>query len=102
MKDYAKGFYNSTAWRKCQKVYLSSVDGLCERCKALGIVQPADIVHHKIYITPENITNPNITLNFDNLEALCQTCHNKEHHGASEVGKDLMFDPNGDLIHRGD
>ena len=101
MKEYSRKFYNSTAWRKCQKSYLSSVDGLCERCKAQGKVQPADIVHHKTYITPENINDANITLNWDNLEALCQDCHNKEHHGADQVAEGLMFDANGDLVTRG-
>jgi hypothetical protein len=46
----------------------------CERCGAA-----ANVVHHKIYITPLNINDPDITLNFDNLEALCHNCHNKEH-----------------------
>lgn len=37
------------------------------------------IVHHKCYIDTTNIYNPDITLNFDNLELLCLDCHNKEH-----------------------
>lgn len=48
---------------------------LCERCG-----EPAKIVHHKIWLTPKNIHEQSITLCWDNLEALCQDCHNKEHH----------------------
>lgn len=74
MKEYAKGFYRSMAWRKCRDAYFIKRNGICERCGNAGV-----IVHHKIYITPENINNPKITLNFDYLELLCCDCHNKEH-----------------------
>ncbi|WML38694.1 HNH endonuclease [Neobacillus sp. OS1-2] len=96
MKDYAKKFYKSKAWKKCRTSYFASKYGLCERCAG-----PGKIVHHVKYITPENITDPNITLNHGNLELLCQDCHNKEHHeryNATAYG--LMFDINGDLVRK--
>lgn len=74
MKDYAKSFYLSQSWRACRDAYFRKQNGVCERCGNAG-----DIVHHKCYINPDNINNPKITLNFDNLELLCQDCHNKEH-----------------------
>jgi len=40
---------------------------------------PAEIVHHKIELTPDNIDNPKITLGFDNLEAVCRECHSSIH-----------------------
>ena len=79
MKEYAKEFYKSKRWQKCREAYLRSVGGLCERCAKQGIIKAAVIVHHKIYITPSNINNPEVALNFDNLEALCRDCHNQEH-----------------------
>ena len=93
-KEYAKKFYNSKAWKDCRAAYIKSVFGLCERCMA-----PGRIVHHIQYITPENINDPNITLSFDNLEYLCQDCHNKEHH-ASELNTmdGLRFDRNGFVV----
>ena len=81
MKDYAKTFYKSAAWKRTQAAYMKSVGGLCERCKANGLIVPAKIVHHKTYITPESITDPSITLSWANLESLCQSCHNAEHMG---------------------
>ena len=75
MKEYAESFYKSPAWRDCRKAYLKSVGGLCERCLAKGLYVPGVIVHHKIYITPDNITDPNIVLNFENLELVCRDCH---------------------------
>lgn len=74
---------------------MSSKNGICERCGA-----PARIVHHREYITPENINDPDITLNWDNLEALCQDCHNKEHFVAGATAPGLMFDSSGNLIKR--
>jgi hypothetical protein len=55
-------------------------------------------VHHRIWLTPENINDPNVSLNHENLELLCQDCHNKEHHETEPVAEGLRFDENGDLI----
>lgn len=77
--EETKGFYKTTAWKRCRAAYIKSVGGLCERCLKDGLIVPGYIVHHKCYLTPENITNPNVTLNWDNLEYLCLDCHNKEH-----------------------
>lgn len=75
MKAWAKSFYQALDWETTRAAYLISQDYICERCG-----EPAKVVHHKRYITRENIGDTNITLNWDNLEALCQDCHNKEHH----------------------
>ena len=82
MKEYteaAKQFYKSQAWTKCREAYIKSVGGLCERCLAKGLIVPGYIVHHKCYLNSDNITDPSITLNFDNLEFVCQSCHNAIH-----------------------
>lgn len=66
---------------------------MCERChSALGF-----IVHHKKYITPENINDPNITLSWDNLEYICQDCHNIEH-SEKFVGLRYTFGPDGQIV----
>lgn len=60
---------------------------------------PGDEVHHKVYLTPDNINDPETTLSWDNLELLCAACHSKEHnekHGV--LREDVMFDENGDLV----
>ena len=96
MKDYARTFYKSVAWRNCRDSYFTHRHGLCERCSS-----PGKIVHHKKYITPENINDPDITLSFNNLELLCQDCHNREHHEKNSVTVfGLFFDENGDLVQK--
>ena len=43
---------------------------------------------------PQKIYISGITLNFDNLEALCQECHNKEHFQKYNTA---IFDANGNM-----
>ena len=102
-REFAISFYNSKAWKKCREAYKQSVNGLCERCLVNGKYVPGDEVHHKIYLTPENINNPDVTLNWDNLILLCASCHSKEHNDKfSPLREDVMFDENGDLVRRDD
>lgn len=79
MRDFAKPFYKSQAWLHCRFAYAKSRGGLCENCLAKGIYRPGEIVHHLIHITPENVTDPNVTLNWDNLVLLCRDCHGEAH-----------------------
>lgn len=79
MKDFAKPFYTSKAWARCREAYAKSKRGLCERCLSDGLVNPGEIVHHKIHLTPGNINDPKITLGWDNLELVCRNCHAEIH-----------------------
>ena len=79
--DIQQAFYKSKAWQKCRAAYIAKAGGLCERCLARGYYVPGYIVHHKEYIDLDNITDPEVLLSFDNLEYLCQECHNQEHFG---------------------
>lgn len=92
-KPYARKFYSSKRWRDCRNGYMASVHYICERCGGL-----AEICHHIEHITPENIHNDFITLNWDNLEACCRDCHAKEHNGGFVTQRGLTFDSNGNLI----
>jgi 5-methylcytosine-specific restriction endonuclease McrA len=95
MREFAKHFYHSKAWKQCRLSYIASVHGLCERCEAGG-----KIVHHKIYLNEENIHDPAITLSHDNLELLCQDCHNAEHMKRGAIAKGLRFDDDGQIVRR--
>ena len=92
MKQYAKKFYKSKAWQDCRVAFFTSRFGLCEHCGAGGV-----IVHHKTGLTPQNINDPSLSLNWDNLELLCLLCHNKTH-GSGSTSKDTIFDAAGNLI----
>lgn len=62
---------------------------VCERCG-----RPAVICHHKKYLNDKNFMDPSISLSFDNLEALCQDCHNKEHSLKRPL---VLFNGNGEV-----
>ncbi len=89
-REFSKAFYKSKAWERTRIAYNKYKCGICERCGSAG-----DIVHHKIHITPHNINNPKITLDWTNLELLCQDCHNKEHF---KQKRRYSFDKNGNIV----
>jgi len=93
MKDFAESFYKSKAWRKLRDyIYYDRDHRICVRCGESG-----KIVHHKIWLTAENINDPLISLNEENLETLCETCHSIEHNGQKPLDGELMFDEDGDI-----
>ena len=93
-KGNAMRFYDSKAWRKLSKAFLCSKNYICERCGS-----PAEVAHHKIYLTAANIDDCKISMNSDLLEALCLDCHNTEHFGAGGVtAEGLVFDDYGELV----
>ena len=79
MKPFAEAFYNSPAWKSTREAYKKSRGGLCEICYGKGLIRPGVIVHHKIHLTPENITDINTALSFDNLQLVCRECHAQIH-----------------------
>ena len=58
---------------------MKSVGGLCEVCLLNGVYEPAVIIHHKVFLTPQNVQDPNISLNWSNLQAVCRKCHGEIH-----------------------
>ena len=98
----ATGFYNSTAWRNTRRDYTQSVGGLCERCLAKGLITPADLVHHKIPLTQDNIKDLKVSLGWSNLQALCRQCHAEVHEEmyAERTGRRYRIDKSGKVIIR--
>lgn len=89
MKKYAEAFYKGKQWKKVSSLYMTQQHYICERCGGVG-----SICHHKKYITPWDINNPDATLNMDNLGCLCQECHNQEH--SAKVSR-AIFDDDGNM-----
>jgi len=79
VQSFARAFYMSWPWIKCSRAYRKEKGGICERCAKKGLIVPGMEVHHKIKLTPENINDPMVALNWDNLELLCKDCHLMEH-----------------------
>ena len=70
--------------------------GLCEECRD----KPGYIVHHKRALTPDNITDPDVSLSYSNLEFVCKDCHDQfDGHGvAKSLTQKIFFDAAGDPI----
>lgn len=79
MQPWAESFYKSKAWQRCRRLVWQRDHGLCVDCMKRGIIKPAEIVHHIIELTPDNISDPRITLNPSNLVSLCRECHSLRH-----------------------
>ena len=99
-KPFAKKFYNSKEWINCRTSYISTVHGLCEHCLERGDHVPGYIVDHIEALTPENIEDPLVSLNHDNLQYLCLPCHNVKTFGkdVEVIREGLIFNEEGNLI----
>lgn len=79
-RKQADSFYLSKAWRTVRAEALRRDHGMCVRCMERfmnGGEKPrlAVIVHHK----KSRKEYPELELELDNLESLCDICHNREH-----------------------
>ncbi len=79
-RKQADPFYLSKAWRTVRAEALRRDHGMCVRCMERfmnGGEKPrlAVIVHHK----KSRKEYPELELDLDNLESLCDICHNREH-----------------------
>ena len=99
-RDFAKAFYNSKEWQMVRESVLRRDNFLCIHCG-----RPAEEVHHIKHLSPDNIMNPAVTLNMDNLVSLCRDCHFEAHRGEHASGRkskdeapEYIFDENGQLI----
>ncbi len=86
-------FYRSDDWKRARAIKIALAGGLCQKCSSIGVE-----VHHVIHITPQNVTDPNITLNQENLLLLCRECHNEEHNRFKKTKQ--KFDKNGNLLEK--
>lgn len=71
----ADAFYHSDEWRKTRTSVLIRDNYLCTRCLADGVLKKAEVVHHIVELKDDWSKR----LKIDNLESLCDSCHNKHH-----------------------
>lgn len=82
MADKIHAFYCSGPWRKLSYKLKIERGGKCERCPFVAATEKEWsmlIGHHKIELTDDNVDDPTVALNPDNVEIICLNCHNKEH-----------------------
>ena len=67
-------FYQTKQWRNLSKSYRVS-HPYCEQCYQRGIIRPAEICDHIIEVRKDWDKR----LDWDNLQSLCQQCHEMKH-----------------------
>lgn len=85
-------FYRSDRWYDARRAVIRRANGRCEKCGAVGIE-----VHRIVHLTNDNVDNPNISINLDNLILLCKECHNKIHGRFTNTQK-YKFDEEGNPV----
>lgn len=98
MKEFAAKLYKSRQWQKTREAYAKSVGYLCEDCLKKGLYKPGEIVHHRTHLTPENITDPRIALDWNNLRLVCRDCHASIHKSKGKFN--YYFDENGNVLEK--
>ena len=86
-------FYKSDVWHKVREEVILRAKGRCEVCG-----KPGTEVHHKIHLTLDNVDDPSIALNLDNLLLLCKECHNKMHGRFNGRLPKYKWNEDGDLV----
>ena len=105
-QEFSTPFYHSKAWKTTQEAYMAAsieVPGVgvcppyaCERCFQAGRLTAAEIVHHIVWLTPENVNDPDIAINPDNLMRVCRDCHAAIHYPGFE--QRVRFGENGEVL----
>jgi hypothetical protein len=72
-RKWLEDFYNNKRWRRLRAAYFYA-NPLCEECERNGLLVAARQVHHKITMWEA----PDLGYDWDNLEALCISCHNRK------------------------
>lgn len=107
MREFARPFYHSKSWKTTRDAYMRAIvrtdggglcpPGMCEMCFDRGEIVPADIVHHRTWLSEQNINDPSITLSWDNLMRVCRDCHARIHY-PDEFSQRVSFDASGRVV----
>lgn len=75
-----KSFYASPAWGRLRLALIAERGPVCQKCGET-VSEPRDLIaHHTKELTSENVNDASISLNPENIELICFSCHSKEHH----------------------
>ena len=109
-QKFSKPFYNSKAWQQIREYILKRDNYMCQCEECKGEKEPADEVHHIIWLNRKNIHDPMIALHESNLMSINRDCHFRTHkqqkiHGTKkkssnygDVIEGYEFDENGYVV----
>lgn len=89
-----KQFYATRLWKDTRQQVLHDALFTCADCNSR-----ASEVHHVTALTEANVDDWNISLNPNNLLALCTSCHSKRTNGyTGDVGEQYRFNEYGEVV----
>jgi 5-methylcytosine-specific restriction endonuclease McrA len=92
-KPWANGLYASAAWGRIRRYVIARERGRCQACG-----RPAKICDHIIELTEGNIHDYRIALNPDNVQLLCQACHNTKTHKTPAMPAGIRIADDGSIV----
>ncbi|WP_239255406.1 HNH endonuclease [Listeria ilorinensis] len=82
-KEKRLRFYKSGPWKRVRQDVLERDNYECQECKRSGRVT-TKVTTELVKLDVDHIKDlehyPELALDLDNLETLCQVCHNRKHH----------------------
>ena len=106
-RDFARKVYRGKRWERARSVAMSRQvkmdDGrvcppyMCEMCFQRSIMKTAEIVHHKVHLSRDNIDDPEICYGLDNLMRVCRDCHAEVHY-PDDYRPRVAFDSDGNVV----
>lgn len=90
-QEWARKLYLSKAWVDLRRALIQSRGPVCQTCGEIISDTSTLIGHHKKELTPENVNDPLIALNPNNVELICSTCHNKEHKRFGNFSRNIFL-----------
>lgn len=90
MKEWERRFYKSKEWRYVRLFVINRDESICKLCGEFVLDSP--VVHHKVCLTEQNYSNPDISLNPALLETLHHDCHNVRHGRFGGEEKETIVD----------
>lgn len=78
-QSWAMALYQSRRWRELRQALILERGLRCESCGKL-VAHPSQLIGDHIQeLTPDNVNDPAVALNPDNVRLTCEDCHNKKH-----------------------
>jgi len=78
-QPWAMALYQSRQWRELRQALIIERGLHCQLCGRM-VSHPSNLIgDHIEELTPDNVNNPAISLNPDNVQLICEDCHNQKH-----------------------
>lgn len=74
-----KSFYAHESWQQFRVAIIAQRGPVCQKCNKVIANSSDCILHHIKELTPENVSDYNVSLNPENILVVCHDCHDKEH-----------------------